>query len=77
MSLPRITKDSFIADYRCVPRVSVQGDPAFTRASFKVEDRVRGMTQTYDNPLPSSLRTTRAPRSDAQKIQDTLEAESH
>ncbi len=73
----RITKDAFTADYRCVPRVSVPGEPAFTRATFQVEDRVRGLRQTYDHPLPSNLRTATAPRSDAEKIRDTLEAESH
>jgi alkaline phosphatase D len=69
-----ITKDSFTADYRCVPTVREQGAPAFTRARFVVEDGVRGMRQVYDNP--SSARSSLAPRSDAQKIRDTLEAES-
>lgn len=71
----RITPESFSADYRCVPQVSVKGAAAFTRATFVVDDGVRGMRQTYDNPSP--LRSSFAPRSDAQKIRDTLEAESH
>ncbi len=49
----RITPTSFTADYRCVPQVSVKGAAAFTRATFVVDDGVRGMRQTFDNPLPS------------------------
>ncbi len=71
----RITPAAFEVDYRCVPRVSEPGAPAFSRARFVVEDGVRGMRQTYDNPSSTAARF--APRSDAQKIRDTLEAESH
>lgn len=72
----RITPDSFTADYRCVARVSVKDQPAFTRARFVVEDGVRGMRQTLDAPAPAA-RAALAPRSDAQKIRDTVESESH
>ncbi len=41
-----------------------------------VDDGVRGMQQTADNPSPLA-RIKLAPRSDAQKIRDTLAAESH
>ena len=71
----RITPTSFTADYRCVPQVSQKGAAAFTRATFVVDDGVRGMRQTFDNPLPT--RSSRAPVSDAQKIRDTIESESH
>ncbi|MCW2760291.1 MAG: alkaline phosphatase, partial [Marmoricola sp.] len=71
----RITKDAFTADYRCLPTVQEPGAAAFTRATFVVDDGVRGMRQTFDNP--SKLRSALAPRSDEQKIRDTLEAESH
>jgi alkaline phosphatase D len=71
----RITPDAFEADYRCVPKVSEPGAPAFSRAKFVVDDGVRGMRQTYDNP--SRVGASLAPRSDAQKIRDTLESESH
>lgn len=71
----RITPDAFEADYRCVPKVSEPGAPAFSRAKFVVDDGVRGLRQTYDNP--SRVAAGLAPRSDAQKIRDTLEAESH
>ena len=76
----RITPDQLRVDYRCVTRVKVPDQPVFTRASFVVEDGVRGMRQTFDNPLPSrgaGLRALPAPRSDAQKIADTIEAETH
>jgi alkaline phosphatase D len=72
----RITKDSFTAEYRSIPKVSVPDQPAYTRARFVVDDRVRGMRKTYDNPLPAARAFT-APRSDAQKIRDTLDLESH
>jgi alkaline phosphatase D len=73
-----ITPTSFTADYRCVPRVSVPGDQAFTRATFVVDDGVRGMRQVADNPLPVARanRSLRAPRSDAAIIADTIEAET-
>ena len=70
-----ITPEAFTVDYRCVPQVSVKDAPAFTRARFVVDDGVRGMRQTFDNP--SAARTALAPRSDAQKIADTLATESH
>lgn len=64
--------------YRCVPTVREQGAAAFTRATLVVEDKVRGMRQTYGDPsgcaAPSPPAAT---RSDAQKIKDTLAAESH
>jgi alkaline phosphatase D len=73
-----ITPTSFTADYRCLPRVSVPGDQAFTRATFVVDDGVRGMRQVADNPLPVARanRSLRAPHSDAAIIADTIEAET-
>ena len=71
-----ITPGSFTADYRCVPQVSVPGSPAYTRARFVVHDRVRGMHQTYDAPLPPASTARSAPRSDAQKIRDTIATET-
>ncbi len=75
----RITPESFTVDYRCVTRVKIPDQPVFTRARFVVDDGVPGMRQTFDNPLPtqgSNLRALPAPRTDAQKIADTLEAET-
>ena len=72
----RITPESFAVDYRCVPQVSVKGAAAFTRASFVVDDGVRGAQQTADNPTPVPLAKL-AGRSDAQKIRDTIAAETH
>ena len=70
----RITPESFTADFRCVPKVTVKGAAAFTRATFVVDDGVRGMRQTFDNP--ARARASIAPRSDAEKIRDTLRTES-
>jgi alkaline phosphatase D len=81
----RITPDSFAVDYRCLPKVTAAGAPAFTRASFVVEDGVRGMRQTADNPLPQArLSTTSlsrrtaapAPEEDVVIIRDTIAAET-
>ncbi len=73
-----ITPTSFTADYRCLPRVSVPGEQAFTRASFVVDDGVRGMRQVADNPLPLARadRSLRTPTSDAQIVADTIKAET-
>ncbi len=71
----RITPASFEVDYRCVPKVSVKGSAAFTRATYVVDDGVRGMRRTFDNP--SSAGGSLASRSEDQKIRDTLTAESH
>ncbi len=75
----RITPDELRLDYRCVTRVKIPDQPVFTRARFVVEDGVRGMRQTLDNPLPtkgSEMRSMAPPRTDAEKIADTLESES-
>ncbi len=71
----KLTPTSFTVDYRCVPKVTVKGLAAFTRARFVVDDGVRGLRKTYDNPSPAPAQL--APRSDAQKIRDTLASESH
>ncbi len=71
----RITPETLEADFRCVPQVTEPGAAAFTRASFRLTDGQRGLEQTADNPAPV-MTTLRAPRSDAQKIADTLEAET-
>ena len=71
----KVTAESFTVDYRCVPRVSVKGDAAFTRARFVVDDGVRGMRQVTGSAPPAIART--APESAARKIRDTVVAESH
>jgi alkaline phosphatase D len=70
----RITPQAFTVDYRCVPKVTVKGAAAFTRARFVVDDGVRSARQTFNNP--SRTRATIAPRSDAEKIRDTIRTES-
>ncbi|GAB3665243.1 alkaline phosphatase D family protein [Nocardioides korecus] len=71
-----ITPASFTAEYRCLPQVSVPDSPVHTRARFVVHDRVRGMQQTYAAPLPPASAARTAPRTDAQKIRDTLATEA-
>jgi alkaline phosphatase D len=68
-----ITPTEMTVDYRCITSVLTPGYPVFTRATFVVEDGVRGMTQTADNPLPAFRRP--AP-SDEQIIEDTLREET-
>ncbi len=71
-----ITRDSLAADFRCVPAVTTEGADVFTRRSYVVEDRVRGLQQTADNPLPASSAARRRLPSDAEIIADTIEQES-
>ncbi|GLZ60166.1 alkaline phosphatase D [Micromonospora sp. NBRC 107095] len=51
-----ITPGQLTADFDVLPYVSRPDAPAYTRASFVIEDRVPGLHQTADNPLPSALR---------------------
>lgn len=71
----RITPETFEADFRCVPVVTEPGAPAFTRATYRLTDGQRGLEQVASNPLPTAT-TLQAPRSDAQKIADTIAAET-
>ena len=50
---------------------------AFTRATFVVEDRVAGLQQTADNPLPAAEVARHSRRSDEQVIADTIREETH
>jgi len=68
-----ITPDTFRADFRCVTAVTTPDAPIFTRASYVVEDGVRGMHQVADHPLPSFARSG---RSDEQVIADTIREET-
>ncbi|MGQ5262364.1 alkaline phosphatase D family protein [Micromonospora sp. ZYX-F-536] len=52
-----ITPGQLAADFDVLPYVSRPGAPAYTRASFVIEDRVPGLHQTADNPVPSAART--------------------
>ncbi len=69
----RITPSEMTVDYRCVRFVQQPRSEVFTRASYVVEDGVRGMQQTADNPLVSARF---APPSDRQIIEDTLREET-
>lgn len=71
----RITPETFEADFRCVPVVTEPDAPVFTRATYRLTDGQRGLEQVADNPSTSALTRT-APRSDAQKIADTIAAET-
>lgn len=52
--LTRITADQLAADFKVLPYVTTPGAPAYTRASFVIEDRVPGLHQTYDRPVDAS-----------------------
>ncbi|MFW6774023.1 alkaline phosphatase D family protein [Nocardioides sp. CPCC 205120] len=65
-------------DHRCVPVVTTPDAQAFTRRSYVVEDRVRGMQQVADAPLAAAagLRARRALPSDEQVVADTIREET-
>ncbi|RKN50986.1 alkaline phosphatase D family protein [Micromonospora endolithica] len=53
-----ITPDHLAADFAVLPYVTRPDAPAYTRASFVIEDRVPGLHQTYDRPPAASARAT-------------------
>jgi alkaline phosphatase D len=53
----KITGNRIDADFRCVNKVSVPDQRAFTRASFAVIDGVPGLQQTADTPPVTTMRT--------------------
>ncbi|WP_244301779.1 alkaline phosphatase D family protein [Microbispora triticiradicis] len=57
--LTRVGPEAMTADFKVVPRVSVPGAEACTRATFVVEDRVPGVRQAYLRPYspPIAART--------------------
>ena len=57
-----ITPELMQADFRCLPRVSVSGESAFTRASFAIVDGEPGLHQTADKP-PATVRKQQSPES--------------
>ncbi|MFY0406797.1 alkaline phosphatase D family protein [Solicola sp. PLA-1-18] len=70
----RITPQDLTADFRSLPYVSTPGAEAFTRATFVVEDGVKGLQQTADNPLPVASGRLRAQdtRSDEEITRETI-----
>ena len=64
-----ITPGRLDADFRCLPKVSVAGQPVFTRRSYRIVDGERGLQQTADHPPTSVLR--QGP-SDDQVTRDTV-----
>ncbi len=71
-----ITPDQLTADFRCVPAVTTPDAEVFTRATFAVEDGVRGLQQTADNPLPPASPARRRLPSDQEIIDDTIREET-
>ncbi|MEU5790918.1 alkaline phosphatase D family protein [Micromonospora purpureochromogenes] len=51
-----ITPDQLTADFAVLPYVTRPDAPAYTRASFAIEDRVPGLHQTYDRPPAPTAR---------------------
>jgi alkaline phosphatase D len=70
-----ITPDAMTADFRCVPVVTSLGSSVFTRRSYVLQDGVRGLVQTADQPLPAASLVNPRP-SDAQIIADTIAQET-
>ena len=56
-SARRSPRTQLTADFDVLPYVSRPDAPAYTRASFVIEDRVPGLHQTADNPVPSAARS--------------------
>ncbi len=72
-----LTPGSLTARFRCVPRVSVEGEKAFTRATFVVEDRVRGLQEASSRAVPSEVAARVAPAPAPRRIvADTIEQET-
>lgn len=86
-----ITPGAFRADFRCVPAVTREGAGVFTRRSYVIEDRVRGLQQVADAPLGAggasaasgSRRASGTPAGapaprpdDAQVVADTIREET-
>ncbi|WBQ02242.1 alkaline phosphatase D family protein [Kribbella sp. CA-293567] len=55
-----ITRESMVADFRCVRAVQSKGADVFTRAQFTIEDRHPGLQQTGDTPQAAAFRTAAA-----------------
>ena len=58
-----------------LPYVSRPDAPAYTRASFVIEDRVPGLHQTADSPVPSAARSV-APDAGVDEGRSTVERET-
>ena len=71
-----ITPEAVTADLRCVRAVSTPDSEVFTRATFVVEDGVRGLQQVADSPLPARSAARRALPDAAQIIADTIREET-
>ena len=64
------------ADFRCVPKVTTPDAEVFTRRSYVIEDRVRGLQLAADNPVPAASGARRRLPNDAQIIEDTIREET-
>ncbi|MBC7633245.1 MAG: alkaline phosphatase D family protein [Flavobacterium sp.] len=68
-----ITPESMSADFRSVAQVRTADAPAFTRATFLIEDRVPTLNQTFDRPpVDNGLRS----QSPGDVSRETIERET-
>lgn len=74
--LTKITNEQLSADFEVLPYVSTPGAPAYTRASFVIEDRVPGLHQTYDRPLDPIAARSPADPTDQHRAQHTINQET-
>ncbi|MEV4483441.1 alkaline phosphatase D family protein [Micromonospora coxensis] len=70
-----ITPEQLSADFDVLPYVSRPDAPAYTRATFVIEDRVPGLHQTYDRP-PAAARTFGADPDPADLTRQTVDSET-
>ncbi|MEH1127478.1 alkaline phosphatase D family protein [Micromonospora sp. CPCC 206061] len=69
----KVTRERLDADFKVLPYVTTPDAPAYTRASYAIEDRVPGLHQTYSRPLdPAPSASLRS----APSIPDTAEWET-
>jgi alkaline phosphatase D len=72
----RITGDTLTADFRCVPRVTTPDSGVFTRRSYVLEDRVRGLQLVEDTPMPPGSRARKRLPGKERIIEDTIREET-
>jgi alkaline phosphatase D len=57
----KLTRERLDADFKVLPYVTTPDAPAYTRASYAIEDRVPGLHQTYSRPLDPAPTLRSAP----------------
>ncbi|MFD0851527.1 alkaline phosphatase D family protein, partial [Actinomadura adrarensis] len=74
--ISRIGMDEMRSDFKTLPTVKTADAQATTKATYVIEDRVPGLNQTYLRPLPQTMASRSAGRSDEDIIRETIENET-